>query len=832
MGRKHRWKSEHPLALNFMKTILKHMAIFAALLVPAAALAQETSVSGIKVDKYSTFENGMGEITIEAFATGLKVKTVTETHIPADIVLVLDVSGSMSGKITFNGKTEVTSGELSPNTSYKVVIDGKEYYLRGFKSSGTINEYKAVDGEWTYDKVKSGTYYYKDGNNYYEVSADYESSGMGMSKKYSYMLYYYKSSRSGYQKVYLNGTGTSSNKKTVNSKTTTIYSGNLYTKEKKTSDIYTYRYSTKDIKSSGSGNEFYTGSSNFSIGDTASVSNYQIFSTSSSSTTKIDALQTSVSEFISQIAADSKAYGVDHRISIVKFGASSTNTIGNDRFGTNDYNYTQVINDFLSAKDNESSLKSTIGALAPGGGTRASDGMKHAKDVITGNSSRGFKGSDAYYKSKGIDTYSKVVVMFTDGEPGDYGFNTKYLGKSDYSNGWYVANNTIANSKALKDAGVTVYTIGVISDPGDDVKHYLDLVSSDYPTAEKGFKISNFSTSRITTYPKEDDGFYQMSTGADLSDIFQSIANESSTGGAIKSELNESTVLKDIINPDFNLPEGATVEDIRIYVSKCTGCTPNAEYPDDADMADYTFSSQLCQVFGKGTGSIVTPDPASPGFGNVKATVDKKDGTDHISISGFSYKDYWCGNENNNGTRTLHAGYKLIVKIPFTITNCHEDRSAYETNGAESGLYSDSGVTKIIGLPIPNLYGIIIMKNGLLPGESAIFNVYAKENGAWASTPCYTTMIVGDGNPDTADVQVIAAMADGEYKVVEDMGWSWTYTNERPSVEHMLSESDCVLFTFSNSKITAEEDDSLSQNAEATVTNEMGTDGSQSASSN
>lgn len=814
-----------------MNIVFKHIACFAALLATSAAAAQGTSVSGVKVEKHATYADGVGEITIEAFATGRMVKTVKETHVPADIVLVLDVSGSMSDKITFNGKKEIDSGELTPGESYKVEINGKEYYLKGFKSSGTTTEHKAHNGSWTYDKVKSGTYYYKVGDQYYEVYTDYESSGMGKSKKYSYMLYYYKSSGWGYEKVYLNGTGTSSSKKTVSSSSTTIFTGDLYTKETKTSDIYYYRYSSKEIKSSSSGSEFYTGSSNFSIGDKASVSDYRIYTKTSSSKTKMEALQSSVSEFIGQIAADSRAYNVDHRISIVKFAGTSSNSIGNLKYNNSTYNNSCIVNGFLSAKDNEASLRSTISSLKPGGGTRASDGMQHAKDLMLGNSGRGLTGSKDYYKSKGIDNYSMTVVMFTDGEPGDYGFSSSYISKSGYSNGWLVANDAIGISKDIKDYGADVYTIGVISDPGEDVKHYLELVSSDYPSAEKGFKVSSKSASRITTYAKEDEGFYQMSTGADLSDIFQSIAEESSTGGAIKSELSSETVLKDIINPDFNLPEGVTAEDIKIYLAKCTGCTPDAEFPEDADMSEYSFSAQLCQVFGKGTGSIITPDPAAPGFGNIKAIVERKDGTDHISITGFSYKDYWCGNEDNNGTRSLHAGYKLIAKIPFTITNCHNDKSVYETNGPESGLYTDSGKNKVIGLPIPNLFGIIIMKNGLLPGESAIFKVYARENGAWSSSPCYTTMIIGDDDAESADIQVIAAVMDGEYKVVEDTAWSWTYTNDRPSVEHLLSESGCVLFAFSNEKNTSDSDESITQNAEATVTNEMGTDGSQSVSS-
>lgn len=801
-----------------MRKIFRHIALAVAFIAPSAALAQETSSNGIKVEKRATCENGIGEITIEAFATAPSIRVGGDAHLPTDVVLVLDVSGSMSDKTSFNGKNVISSGELTVGQTYRVSIDGKEYYLKGFQTGGGTGGYTAQNGSWSYDKVKAGNYYYKDGSKYYEVHTESDYS-LKKGKYTDFRLYYLKPKAIGFDVIYLSGSGTTSKKSTVSESNKTIYTGTLYTKGNVESK-YIYRYGTSEPSNASSGQEFYTGTKNFSVGDKASVSSYQIYTTSSTSVTKLEALKTSVNGFISNLAADSRESGVEHRISLVKFAGTNSNSIGNVKYGSG-YNNTQIINGFISAKDNESSLKSTVSSLTAGGGTRANDGMAHAKDLVMGSSSRNLQGSDAWYKSQGISEYSKVVILFTDGEPGDYGFNTSYRGANDYSNGWYVANKTIGISKDIKDSGARVYTIGVLANPSENVKHYLELVSSDYPTAEKGFEYSSKSSSLITTYPKKNEGYCNVTGGSDLGDIFQDIAFESYRGHSEKIELDGSTILKDIIDPDFNLPEGATAGDIKVFVSKCTGCESDDSDPENNDIAEFTFSDESSQVYGKGTGSVLTPDPASPGFGNISASISSDNGTDRIVVTGFSYKDYWCGNYDSNGSMVLHAGYKLIVKIPFTISEYHEDRSVYETNEPESGIFINSGETRIVGLPIPKLYGIIIVRNGLQEGESAIFKVYEAEGDGWSSTPVYTTMIVGDSNAQTADIQVIAALNDGYYKVVEDSGWSWTYENGNPSVEHMLSESDNVTFEFSGGKKTPAEGKDIIQNAESTVINEM-----------
>ena len=133
-------------------------------------------------------EDGTYVVDLDAFATGeAHFDTVT---VPADVILVLDVSGSMHETMT--------------NESY-------EYTARSSQA-------------YSYSSYGNNTYYYKDGNNYYPVSRG-NNGGTGRNRRY---LRYRTSDYSSW--VYLTGTGTSTsvpnNAPTNNSGT--IWTGVLY----------------------------------------------------------------------------------------------------------------------------------------------------------------------------------------------------------------------------------------------------------------------------------------------------------------------------------------------------------------------------------------------------------------------------------------------------------------------------------------------------------------------------------------------------------------------------------------------------------------------------
>ena len=139
-----------------MKHILfKYITIAAALLATAVnAGAQYNITGGIGTSKQVTGPDNNGDYTIrlETFATG--TTTVTETATPVDVVLVLDVSGSMEEPS--GAPTQLPRGT---RISYNTIANSDISYF-----------YKDRDGYW--NKIYPGTYSYY-GRTYYYLYYDY-----------------------------------------------------------------------------------------------------------------------------------------------------------------------------------------------------------------------------------------------------------------------------------------------------------------------------------------------------------------------------------------------------------------------------------------------------------------------------------------------------------------------------------------------------------------------------------------------------------------------------------------------------------------------------------
>lgn len=115
-----------------------------ALTLPVPALADETDFpsnpsDAIHLSKTVTQSQDVEHeytITLESFVTGKTV--ITQDVKPCDIILVLDLSSSMTSDdvdvVIPSSKTRVPTGtKLERNTNYIVVKDGKEYYLNMFR---------------------------------------------------------------------------------------------------------------------------------------------------------------------------------------------------------------------------------------------------------------------------------------------------------------------------------------------------------------------------------------------------------------------------------------------------------------------------------------------------------------------------------------------------------------------------------------------------------------------------------------------------------------------------------------------------------------------------
>lgn len=487
------------------------------------------------LDKKANTVGGKTTIRLEVYSTGSSTTTVSTK--PVDIVLVLDVSGSMDDKMT--SFTEV------------------------------------------YPTGNNGTYYYKDSDGQYKRV--YHCDGSGWPSYCSGG--WYTQSHGGF-----NGHG-----------------GTRLTPKTGTDDTNTAH------------TQFYVKDTN--------------------SPKRIEALKSAVNSFIDNVSTKSP----DSSIAIVKFSGKKTDRVGNDTYRESGYtyNYSQIVKNLTAVGGTgASTLKSAVNALRPAGATRSDFGMEHAQSIVEGAASDGRK---------------KVVIMFTDGVPtsGNTFENT-------------VANNAINASKSIKDSGATVYTIGVFTGANGEpplpannnngrTNRYMHLVSSNFP------KATSLTNTGDAAYPEGGKSYFLSAANAsDVMNIFTQISQEV---GGTTTELTQTSVIKDIVTPYFDLPANAS--DVTLKVAPCDGVA-----------ADGT------RTFGAETAA---PD-------GVKATIDQANNM--VSVTGFNFKDEWCGPRTNAQGGTTYGGHKLIIEFVITPKAGFLGGNNVVTNGENSGVYKDANATE------------------------------------------------------------------------------------------------------------------------------------------
>lgn len=226
---------------------------------------------------------------------------------------------------------------------------------------------------------------------------------------------------------------------------------------------------------------------------------------------KIDALKTAVNGFINATAAENAKItdqSQRNRIALVKFAGTEKTSVGNDFYRKDgySYNYTQIVSNLT---DEVSGLTSTVNGLSASGATSADYAFNRAQAALT-------------YQPRA--NAKKVVIFFTDGEPNHgRGFDPD------------VAATAVNKAKSLKDAGTTIYSIGVVSgaNPGDttsDLNKYMHGISSNYPdataTSSEDWWGNKFWSVNLGDRA-ENSSYYKAATDAgQLNNIFESIYQE------------------------------------------------------------------------------------------------------------------------------------------------------------------------------------------------------------------------------------------------------------------------------------------------------------------
>lgn len=345
--------------------------------------------------------------------------------------------------------------------------------------------------------------------------------------------------------------------------------------------------------------------------------------TFSGNTKRQAALKNAVKNFISSVADKYDPETSDHRMAVVTFDSSASTLV----------NWTQVDG---TGKD---TLTTAIDGLpkSPEGGTQVGKGMQRAQTLLDNST---YKGSNPAQRTQ-------VVIMFTDGEPGDYDFDIS------------VANDAIKAAKTMKDNGVVVYTIGIFTgaDPsqlygtrrnanndgsvGDywnsetaSANRYMNYVSSNFKTAaDLGLEDYYYHGyyHRITkNYTRDSSNYYLAASDADgLNNVFSTI---SSTIGGSDSTLTATATMVDVISEYFQLPKNY-LDSLKAYTVPFTGTDASGNRQWGANQTRYTPSVE----------------------------------DDKVSVTGFNYSDNWVGFHTDKDGKQTARGSKMVLEIPIQV---------------------------------------------------------------------------------------------------------------------------------------------------------------------
>lgn len=374
-----------------------------------------------------------------------------------------------------------------------------------------------------------------------------------------------------------------------------------------------------------------------------------------SSMSKLDALKAAVTNFVNSVSANAKEFNVDHQIALVGFASNEgdgKSDKGSVSYGSSNqywvntglfvngqlknyqtYRYGEwnsltaqdYQNALVSVNTNGSitqSITTAISRIADSGGTRTSYGLEMAQNVFANNPIPA--GSDR----------QRVVVLFTDGEPGQSGYDSSE------------ANNAISEAYTLKNThNAKVYTVGLYdADPSSNVTNFMNYTSSNYPSARSTNNHGN----------KVDDKYYMTAGDADeLNQIFTYIV-EDSTESSTTVTLGAESVLRDILNDGFVLPAGYNAQDNITVATK----------PGQMDEA------------GNISWGEIQENPSG-----ITATADEETGT--IEVTGFDYSSRYIAKS--------HSGDMLLVTIRgVEATDAAITNAEISTNDAASGIYENA----------------------------------------------------------------------------------------------------------------------------------------------
>ena len=260
------------------------------------------------------------------------------------------------------------------------------------------------------------------------------------------------------------------------------------------------------------------------------------------------------------------------------YNAGRTNNASNANSAQSHYNDVFQSMDTTSGQTN---IDASIDKLAADGGTLTDLGMEMANGILNAN------------PVPDGEKRNRVIIVFTDGAPGWSGYDSD------------VANAAITQAGTAKNTyGATVYTVGIFG--GADAKSPGNKNGDD--TEKANWFMQNVSSNNGAVQ----DPSYYLSAGdtTALNSIFTQISNQVSSPAI---NLGTETVVRDILSPYFNLPEGTNAESIGLYTAAYNGITFEDRVPADGITATVNTVTETIEVRGFDFTANFVSETAKPG---------------------------------------------------------------------------------------------------------------------------------------------------------------------------------------------------------------------------
>ncbi len=649
--------------------------------------------------------DGVYTVTLESYVTGSKVTQKVEKYIPTDIIVVVDQSGSMENDMS--GYEYKDYKDINANlTASDIYGNYSNYKTRNNTYIKIGNEYVKVTVERgvvtsvpDYNAISSS-------NSNYHYYNTYGDSGS----------LYYKNSNDEYIKVYVNRSGSigdrtytyrlNSNDGEILCTSTDTFGPpqlngvNIQFYSQITTEVYNYTFTYTDADGNSVTHAYDADDVIPTGSESPAVAGGKYYYAQAITEHRLDALTRALTNFADSV--EGKTAGkdgekgteddVNHRIAIVGFSSDGYNNTeiltgctinpakaltsgtryypdGQAHNGVQYENTTAYTNATKTAlvdmntSAGQTSVKNAIDALTAHGGTQTDHGMDMALDIWAAEATKGTKYTETV---DGVTTTvrNKVVILFTDGKPTGEG--------SNFNNS--VANDAIAYSKTIKNTyNATVYTIGIFDNANGTINVTNNGQSASLPNNLSNENIfahyvsSNFKTAQSMSNDGDGETFHKdtktnMYTGksyylsADnseaLNNIFTTISEDVENESQVY-ELDETTVIKDIVAPNFSVPANAT--NVKVYTAATKGMTGTTP----------TFDTRV----------------------DVSGDVDISINDDDVDVKGFDFAENWVGTETASDGKITYHGKELIIEFDIPVDEDFIGGNKVKTNGDDSGIY-------------------------------------------------------------------------------------------------------------------------------------------------